>query len=155
MHKFLFLAFLGVLLMSGSCKKELSEAEQLAEDRKLILADIAAKGLVTKETPEGVHYIITKVGTGANPGLGHRVTVTYKGYFLDGSVFDGTSASNPQVTFPLGGVIEGWQIALPLLQRGGTGTFWIPSGLGYGGNPPPGIPKNAVLIFDIGLIDFI
>ncbi|MBK8706215.1 MAG: FKBP-type peptidyl-prolyl cis-trans isomerase [Saprospiraceae bacterium] len=50
-------------------------------------------------------------------------------------------------------LIKGWQIGLPLLKEGGRGTFFLPSELGYGDNPRPGIPANAVLIFDIDLVD--
>ncbi|RLD57409.1 MAG: peptidylprolyl isomerase, partial [Bacteroidetes bacterium] len=41
----------------------------------------------------------------------------------------------------------------PLLKKGGIGTFFVPSALGYGPNGPGSIPDNAVLIFEIELID--
>jgi FKBP-type peptidyl-prolyl cis-trans isomerase len=40
------------------------------------------------------------------------------------------------------------------MTKGQKNTLLLPSALGYGNNPPPGIPKNAVLIFDVKLVDF-
>jgi len=52
-------------------------------------------------------------------------------------------------------VIPGWQQAIPLLKKGGKGTFIIPSGLAYGPRGAGGtIKPNSVLIFDVELIDF-
>jgi FKBP-type peptidyl-prolyl cis-trans isomerase FkpA len=91
-------------------------------------------------------------GTGGNPTINDEVTVFYKGYFLDDSVFDQTS-SDP-ISFPLGNVIKGWQEGIPLFKKGGKGKLFLPSVLAYGSNPPPGFPKNAVMIFDVELVDF-
>jgi FKBP-type peptidyl-prolyl cis-trans isomerase FkpA len=74
--------------------------------------------------------------------------VDYTGYFMDGKVFDESVS-----TFSLRGVIAGWREGIPLFGKGGKGKLLIPSRLGYGSNPPPGIPKDAVLLFDIHLID--
>ena len=77
----------------------------------------------------------------------------YKGYLLDGTVFDETPGSDAR-TFFLYQVIRGWQIAIPLLQKNGKGTFFIPSGLAYGPFERPGIPANSVLIFETELVNF-
>jgi len=103
------------------------------------------------KTATGLHYIIEQEGDGEHPTIADDVTVTYTGYFTNGEVFD---MSTDPITFPLSGVIEGWQEGIPLLSRGGAGKLLIPSHLGYGGNPPNGIPENAVLVFDVELIDF-
>ena len=79
--------------------------------------------------------------------------VRYKGYLLDGAVFDETTGNNTVVFF-LSQVIRGWQVAVPLLQKGGKGMFIIPSGLGYGRAPQPRIPGNSILIFEIELVNF-
>ncbi|MFN9955636.1 MAG: FKBP-type peptidyl-prolyl cis-trans isomerase, partial [bacterium] len=72
---------------------------------------------------------------------------------LDGTIFDQTTG-NQTATFPLANLIPGWQEGIPLLQKGGKGTFLLPSALGYGPNPVGPIPANSVLIFEIELIDF-
>ncbi|MFN7118756.1 MAG: FKBP-type peptidyl-prolyl cis-trans isomerase [Saprospiraceae bacterium] len=140
--------FAAMLLLVSACNKE-EEPEE--PDNVTIERFVAENNLNTTVHPSGIHYIITKTGTGANPTINATINVRYKGYFLDGSVFDQVGSG---VEFPLKNLIEGWKIAVPLLQKGGKGTFIIPSALGYGANPPPGIPRNAILIFDIELIDF-
>lgn len=141
----LILLFTAPLLLF-TCNKE-SQSEL---DRELIIDYLSMNSLDAEEDPSGIFYIIEEPGSGNRPGLDSLVTVCYKGYLLDGTVFDETQDGVP-VTFLLANLIEGWQIALPLLEEGGKGTFIIPSNLGFGSNPPPGIPSNAVLIFDIEL----
>jgi FKBP-type peptidyl-prolyl cis-trans isomerase FkpA len=144
----IFAACYALGLVFTSCKKE----DQALTDRNLILADIAKKGVTALEDLSGVFYTITTQGTGGSPMVKNTVKVFYSGYYLDGFGFDATSGT--PIEFPLTNVIEGWQIAVPLLQKQGAGTFWIPSQLAYGSNPPQGIRKDAVLVFDIVLQDF-
>jgi FKBP-type peptidyl-prolyl cis-trans isomerase FkpA len=114
---------------------------------------LTEKGLTAQKTASGLHYIITKEGAGSNPTLSSRVNVKYKGYYLDGKVFDQTEGTQT-VSFFLTEVIVGWQEAIPLLKKGGSGQFFIPSGLAYGPNDYNGVPANSVLIFDVDLINF-
>lgn len=154
MHKLIQLLFIflaGAMLFS--CKKEdLSPEEQLAHDIKKIQDYLASKNLIAQSTASGLHYIIEVEGTGGNPTINDEVTVFYKGYYLDDKIFDQTGTS--PVTFPLANVILGWQEGIPLFKKGGKGKLFLPSYLAYGSNPPPGIPKNAVMIFDVELVNF-
>lgn len=145
--RLLLLPLLALLALS-SCQKD-DQAEIDEEKIKQYLAD---NKLSATRHASGIYYIIDQPGSGGSPLLTATVTVRYKGYFLDKTVFDQTTTT--PIQFPLAGLIRGWQIAIPLLQRGGKGTFFLPSALAYGENPPPGIPANAVLAFDIELIDF-
>jgi FKBP-type peptidyl-prolyl cis-trans isomerase FkpA len=70
---------------------------------------------------------------------------------LNGTVFDGTTTQ--PISFKLGQVISGWQIGIPLIQKGGKIRLLIPSGLAYGPDGQGPIPGNAVLDFDIELLD--
>jgi FKBP-type peptidyl-prolyl cis-trans isomerase len=79
--------------------------------------------------------------------------VKYKGYLTNNQVFDETVGNN-SIEFSLSGLIPGWQIGIPLLQRGGKGVFYLPSALGYGSRYAGTIPPNSVLIFDIELLNF-
>lgn len=148
--KKVFIFPLLALFAFSSCIKD--PEVQLENDIDKIEKYLDDKGLTALSTESGLHYIIEVEGTGGNPTIDDEVTVFYKGYFLNEEVFDETGA-NP-VTFPLANVIEGWQEGIPLFKKGGKGKLLIPSGLGYGLFPPPGIKKNAVLIFDIELVDF-
>ena len=114
---------------------------------------LAENNLTATATPSGLYYIITKEGSGGHPNLQSTVTVKYKGYRLNGNVFDETVGNNT-ATFPLLNLIQGWQEGIPLLQKGGKGTFFVPAELGYGSQRVGDIPANSVLIFEIELVDF-
>lgn len=113
---------------------------------------LTENGLTAEVSATGLHYIIEEEGIGnAKPTLTDNVEVAYKGYLLDGRVFDERTTS-----FQLGGVIAGWQEGIRLFKKQGKGQLFIPAELAYGGSPPNGseIPANAALIFDIELLDF-
>ncbi len=137
--------FAAVTLALGSCKKDDDIA---AKDDKIIRDYIAANNLDAEKTASGLYYVIDEPGNSQHPTLANEVRVKYSGYFTDGKVFDEAT-----LTLPLYGVIKGWQEGIPLFGKGGKGMLLIPSKLGYGSDPRPGIPANAVLIFNIHLID--
>jgi FKBP-type peptidyl-prolyl cis-trans isomerase len=57
------------------------------------------------------------------------------------------------ITFPLTGVIKGWQQGVPGMKVGGTRRLLIPSEMAYGAqSPAPNIPANSDLVFDIELV---
>lgn len=148
----LLLAVFGLALFA--CKdKSLSPEEQLQEDIAQIEQYLKDKGLTAQSTASGLHYIITQEGVGPHPTLQNKVTVRYKGYFLDGSVFDQTNGTDT-IAFLLSGLIEGWQECIPLLKAGGKGTFLLPSALAYGPNGQGAIPPNTPLVFEIELVSF-
>lgn len=154
MHKLIQVLFIFLVgAMFFSCKKEdLSPEKQLTRDIKKIQDYLSSKNLTAQSTASGLHYIIEVEGTGGNPTINDEVTVFYKGYYLDDKIFDQTGTS--PITFPLANVILGWQEGIPLFKKGGKGKLFLPSYLAYGSNPPPGIPKNAVMIFDVELVNF-
>ncbi|MDO8368769.1 MAG: FKBP-type peptidyl-prolyl cis-trans isomerase [Saprospiraceae bacterium] len=151
MRKLLF-ALCGFLFFS--CEKGLTDEQQLQADIDDIKKYLADHNLTAESTASGLHYIITAPGSGAHPTISNTVTVNYVGKLLKNEkVFDQTNGT--PVSFPLSNLIEGWQEGIPLLKKGGKGTFFIPSALGYG---PSGsgsaIPANAPLIFEIELVNF-
>jgi len=143
MKKFLLL-FLIPILFAG-CKK----TDQGAIDDGIIKKYIADHNLTATAEPNGLYYVPIIVGSGPYPTINSTVTVTYKGYTTDGTVFDQRTTS-----FALSQVIAGWQEGIPLMQAGGKCTLLIPSALGYGAASAGSIPPNSVLIFDIQLISF-
>ncbi len=153
MHKLkLFFLLLSLTLFAACAKDDLSPEEQLIKDTEIIQAYLTDHSLTAQSTASGLHYLIEVEGTGGHPNINHEVTVFYKGYFTDDEVFDQTGGT--PISFPLANVITGWQEGIPLFQKGGKGKLFLPSALGYGRNPPSGIPSNAVLIFDVELVDF-
>ena len=139
-----------VALMGGTiaCKKDVDED-------KLITDYLTTNKLVAEKTPEGIYFIVETQGTGNFPTLSNTVSVRYKGYVLDGTVFDeNQTATKPVFTTVLGGgIITGWKIGLQKFKKGGKGKLLIPSGLAYGNVAQGRIPKNSVLIFEIELLD--
>ena len=106
--------------------------------------------LVGVNSSNGIYYQIINAGFGATPNLNSTLDVTYRGKYLNGEIFE---ESTNMVTFQLNRVIEGWQIGIPLIKKGGKINLIIPSAYAYGcaGNSP--IPPNTVLYFEINLID--
>lgn len=120
-----------------------------AEDDAKMLTYINANGITAIKHSSGLYYQIIDPGTGATPALSSNVTVKYTGKLTDNSVFD----SSPSVAFPLSNLIVGWQIGIPLIKKGGKIKLIIPPYLGYGCEANGPLPQNAVLFFDIELLD--
>ena len=135
-----------ILAVSFSCSDENTDFS--SKNEADIQAYIQESNLSTQKTNSGIYYVINAAGSGNSPFVNSNVTIGYKGYFLDGSVFDQSS----NATFNLSGVIPGFAQGVQLLKTGGSGTFIIPSRLGYGNNGSSSIPGGAVLVFDINLI---
>lgn len=144
--------FLGVLFMN--CSKDndrLSYNAQLEVDQKLIEDYLVANNITAESGQLGMRYVIEEPGSGANPTSGSTVIVKYKGYLPNGQVFDQADAFQT----PLQSTIAGWIVGIPLFKKGGKGTIFLPSSLGYGEFGTSGINPNQVLIFDIELINFL
>ena len=140
-----------ILAMVFSCKKDEPVVDQAQADEDLIVKYIADNNLAATATGTGLYYVINTIGTGLQASASSTVTVAYKGYFTDGSVFDESNSAG--ISFALDGVIEGWIEGIPYYKEGGNGILLIPSALGYGNQDRNGIPANSVLIFDVSLID--
>lgn len=148
-----YLVFALVLVLTfSSCKKESIEE---ANERQ-ILDYLEINGLTAEKHSSGLHFIVSQEGDGDFPNSDSTVEVYYRGYLTDNTEFDSRQAPDDPLSFGLDQVIEGWRIGIPLFSRGGSGTLFIPSDLGYGNNPPIGsdIPANGVIIFDVELVDF-
>lgn len=127
-----------------------AESEQLKKDTLTLNQYLAERNITATGTPEGVRYVISKLGTGEKPNLSQQIRFAYKGMLLDGTVFD---ESKQPIVYPLSNLIRGWQIAFPNFPVGTRATLYIPSSLGYGPQgSPPTIPANANLIFEVELV---
>lgn len=147
------LLILVALITFSNCQDSVSYEEQLSIDSQKIDAYLAEKGLTAQKTASGLYHIITVEGTGPNPVYTSTVKIKYKGYFLNGEVFDETPAGQFS-EFGVSGVVAGFGEAVTLLKKGGRGTFLLPSGLAYGTRGSGSIDPNTPLIFDIDLLEF-
>src|SRR5690554_1054313 len=144
MKNTVILFIIGLFLIGTSCKKSLSPEEQHEKDIEIIKEYIADKNLTAQETYSGLHYVVNTLGTGNHPFANDNVTVRYKGYTTDGSIFD--QSKEEGITFNLQQVIKGW-----------TGILLIPSNLAYGekGSGSGSIKPNTVLIFEVDLLTIV
>ena len=137
-----------ILVIAASCRKDDTP------DKTTIENYLKEHNITTaKSNASGLYYVIQEPGAGSHPNTNSVVTVNYKGYLTDGTVFDQSAAGKPY-TSRLSNLIAGWQQGIPLISAGGKIQLFIPSALGYGSSSQGKIPANSVLIFDIELIKF-
>ena len=132
-------------------KKQDAKNQRLAIDSKIFLEENKQKdGVITTES--GLQYLILSEGRGNNPTLNDNVTVHYHGTLIDGTIFDSSVDRKQPATFPLNGVIPGWQEALQMMSVGSKWKIFIPSELAYGESGAGAIGPNSTLIFEVELL---
>ena len=132
-------------------KKQDAKNQRLAIDSKIFLEQNKQKdGVMTTES--GLQYLILSEGRGNNPTLNDNVTVHYHGTLIDGTIFDSSVDRKQPATFPLNGVITGWQEALQMMSVGSKWKIFIPSELAYGESGTGAIGPNSTLIFEVELL---
>ena len=103
--------------------------------------------------PSGLQYIVLKEGTGEMPKATDKVTTHYHGTLINGEVFDSSVERGQPASFPVNGVIQGWQEALQLMKVGSKWKLFVPSALAYGNQGAgPKIGPGTTLIFEVELI---
>jgi FKBP-type peptidyl-prolyl cis-trans isomerase FkpA len=137
------------LILCMSCSKD-KEVDYVAQNEQDIIAYIAKNNLTAQRSDSGLYYVINEAGDGEQPTATSNVTVAYKGYFTNGSVFDESKAEG--ISFGLNQVIKGWTEGIPHFKEGGDGMLLIPAHLGYGSEGSGSIPGGSVLIFEVKLI---
>lgn len=105
------------------------------------------------KTDSGLVYCAMTEGTGKQPSLQSTVEVHYHGTLTDGTVFDSSVDRGQTISFPLSGVIQGWQEGLQMMKEGGKAALVIPSDLAYADSGSGDvIPPGATLKFEVELI---
>ena len=98
-----------------------------------------------KTTESGLKYRVLRKGDGdKKPSPTDRVTVHYKGWLDNGTIFDSSYRRGETIAFGLNQVIPGWTEGMQLVSEGGMIELEIPSKLGYG-------PGGATLHFIVEL----
>ena len=147
---------LGAALLGGcDNNKPAATYELTPESNQKFLSDNGAqKGVVT--TASGLQYQVITTGHGAQVmSPTDVVTVTYKGWTIDGHVFDQTQAGQT-ASFPAGRLIPGWVEALKLMHAGDEWRLVIPANLAYGANGAGAdIGPNQTLVFQMKLISVV
>lgn len=123
-----------------------------SEDQLTILNYLDSRGLVAIDTG-GVYVVIRSPGSSDRPKENSTIQLIYKGYYPDGQIFD-KSPIDRNLSLKLSSAIAGLRYGLAKFGKNSSGTILIPAGLGYGSNPPLGVRKNSILIYDVEIIDF-
>jgi FKBP-type peptidyl-prolyl cis-trans isomerase FkpA len=146
----LFFSMILALVLTGCSNKNKDDhrCTTAAEDDSTMQSYISTNAITATKHASGLYYQIIDPGSGAAPTISSTVKATYTGKFTNNTSFDSGTAS-----FPLGNVIAGWQIGIPLIKQGGKIKLIIPPYLGYGCYDYSGIPGNSVLVFDVELLE--
>jgi FKBP-type peptidyl-prolyl cis-trans isomerase len=132
-----------------TARNSMAESNRTAA-KTFLAANGKKKDVVT--TPSGLEYHVIAAGEGTPPKSTDEVTVNYRGTLLDGTEFDSSYKRGQPASFPVNGVIQGWQEALVLMKPGAKWELFIPPNLAYDVNSPPAIPPGSMLKFEVELI---
>lgn len=132
-------------LKTDAREKEKTDITKYIEDNKLEVKELAG----------GMYIVHHLVGEGTQAVAGKKVSVHYKGFLLDGTVFDSSYDRGQPITFNLGAnqVIQGWEKGIAELKVGGKALLIIPFDMGYGDRPSGSIPPMSTLFFEVELMD--
>ena len=92
------------------------------------------------------------VGTGTEVLPTSTLTVHYTLMAWSTGKIVESSWSGQPATFPLAGVVEGWQKGLPGAKEGGRRLLILPPSMGYGAAGSGPIGPNETLIFAVDII---
>jgi FKBP-type peptidyl-prolyl cis-trans isomerase FklB len=127
-------------------------AKNAAAAKDFLARNGKEKGIVT--TASGLQYKILAAGDKKAPAIGptDSVTVEYRGKLMNGTEFDSSYSRGVPATFPVNGVIKGWQEALVMMKPGAKWQLFVPPELAYGTRSQQKIPANSLLIFDVNVV---
>lgn len=118
-----------------------------------------AEAKPAKQTREdGLVIEDLKVGSGIEAKVGSRVTMRYRGTFLNGKEFDSNMSESADKIAPFtldkDHLIAGWVEGVPGMKVGGKRKLKVPFKLAYGenGTPDGTIPPRADLNFEVELL---
>jgi FKBP-type peptidyl-prolyl cis-trans isomerase len=139
------------------------EAYELANTAAYMDTVTAPYDTIHDPTTDAIlYYIVDQATEGAPVANDSTIEVAYKGYLMDGRVFDESVEGEP-FTFKVGeypeegGVIDGWHLGLVNFKDGEKGRLVIPHQLAYGeeGRVSGGLrtmPPYETLVFEVEII---
>jgi len=127
---------------------------QLSKEVAAIQDYIKKNNLEMEQTKSGVFYKIEKLGDGWGAASNNTVTLDYNGTLLDGTTFWSTYQGGQPLKLRLDKSLKAFYEILPMLREGGKVKIITPPNMAYGENgAPPHIPSNAILVYDLELVD--
>jgi FKBP-type peptidyl-prolyl cis-trans isomerase FkpA len=129
--------------------------QRMAAANKTFL-DKMAKEKGAQVLPSGLIYFEEKAGTGPSPKPSDKVKVHYRGTLTNGTEFDSSFKRKEPAEFPLNGVIACWTEGVQKMKVGGKAKLVCPPSIAYGDRgSPPAVPPNAVLTFEVELLEIL
>ena len=118
---------------------------------------LLANDIAFDDTTEyGIYFEWIETSDGDTVKIGDNVVTKYKGYFLDGQVFDEKTGNNT-FDFAVGtqSIIYGYNAGVLEMTEGSKAKFIVPYQYGYGadGRSNPYFPPYTTIIFEVELVD--
>jgi len=157
-HKRLAIAAIIVLSITSltACGGKDTVADTSAAGLPAVTANAGEAPTITPPTgsaPATLQKEDIIVGTGTEVVATSTLTVHYTLMtWSKGAIVESSWSGGQPATFPLSGVIAGWQQGLPGAKVGGRRLLVIPADLGYGPNGSGPIGPNETLIFVVDII---
>ena len=118
-----------------------------------LLKNAKKEGVIS--TDSGLQYKIIEQGEGDHPFEDCNVVIHQRCTLLNGKIIADTYKENEPDEVPLSELIEGYQEGILLMKKGSKFRLFIPPELAWGKKGTSNkIPPNAVLVFDVRLVDF-
>lgn len=157
-----FTALLTIAMLVSSCSSDeplTAEGDAMTQsansDMPIVEGDFGSEPLITLpggEPPADLQSKDLVIGSGAEVLATSTLTVNYSLVtWSDQRAVESSFASGP-ATFPLSGVILGWQQGLLGAREGGRRLLVIPPDLGYGAGGAGSIKPNETLVFVVDII---
>lgn len=120
------------------------------DDAEKFLTDNAKKSEVKSLESGKVQYMILTEGTGPEVASNSSPLISYRGTYLDGTLFGSSEDAGGPVTLPLDQTIPGFAKGIEGMKEGEKRRIYIHPDLAYGtaGHLPP----NSLLTFDVEIV---
>ena len=156
MRKFIVLGVLFALVSTiTSCSNEGGNMTEGVSSLPVVEGEYGAVPLITLpggEPPSSLQTQDLVIGTGKEVEASSTLTVNYSLVTWSDERAIESSFSSAPATFPLSGVIMGWQQGLLGVREGGRRLLVIPPDLGYGSQQAGPIKPNETLVFVVDVI---
>ena len=142
------IAFIALLLVFSACSTY--SEDDLGDFDKKIGAWLVQRQLDFKKTESGLYFNFLEEGQGVKVKYTDSVKVRFKGELLSGKIFE--EEKHPMM-FAVKDVIVGWKEILLMSKKNAKVEIIVPPQLGYGGHELDKIPQNAILFYEIEIVD--
>lgn len=145
-----------VIMFVSSCSIE-TYATKKDDANQEILSYILDNNIDATPKNSGLVFIPISNGEGDCPNSKASVAFHYKGYYMNGDVFDSSYDKSYPLVVQLGNntIIKGLEEALMMMNKGSKAMVIIPFYLAYNDREFAPVPPYSNLIFELELIDFL